>query len=190
MNNGLKIGLLAVIAILLGAIAYNMYNKSGEDQVFKPIDTEAKAAVAQVDRKEVAKPEKYDPARDAGKKGAEQTAPSKSSALAPTSMEFDEYEWDFGVIDEGDRVEHIFKFKNTGTEPLILENCKGSCGCTVPECPKEPILPGASGDIKVVFNSKGKKNSQTKRVTVTANTDPEQTILTIKAQVTPEPVQE
>ncbi len=185
MNNGLKIGLLAVIAILLGAIAYNMYNKSSNDQVFKPIDANAKAAVSQVDRSETGKPEKYDPARNAAKKDATEKAPSKSSMLPATSIDFDEYEWDFGTMDEGDRVEHIFKFRNTGSEPLILENCKGSCGCTVPECPKEPILPGAEGEIKVAFNSKGKKNSQTKRVTVTANTDPEQTILTIKAQVTP-----
>jgi hypothetical protein len=185
MNNGMKIGLLAVIAILLGAIAYNMYSNSDEDQVFKPIDVNAKAAVSQIDRKETGKPEKYDPARDVAKKEASKQAPSKSSMLAPSTIEFVEYEWDFGTMDEGDRVEHIFKFKNTGTEPLILEKCKGSCGCTVPECPKEPILPGAEGEIKVAFNSKGKKNSQTKRVTVTSNTDPEQTILTIKAQVTP-----
>lgn len=184
MNNGLKIGLLAVIAILLGAIAYNMYNKSGDEQVFKPIDENATVAATQVDRKETAKPEKYDPARDKAKKEAAKE-PSKSSLLPTSSIEFEEYEWDFGTMDEGDRVEHIFKFTNTGTEPLILEMCKGSCGCTVPQCPKEPIAPGAEGEIKVAFNSKGKKNSQTKRVTVTANTDPEQTVLTIKAQVTP-----
>ena len=85
---------------------------------------------------------------------------------------------------------HTFEFVNSGTEPLILDKCKGSCGCTVPECPKEPILPGKSGKIEVKFNSKGKKNKQTKKVTVTANTDPGQTILTINAQVTPAPVEE
>jgi hypothetical protein len=56
----------------------------------------------------------------------------------------------------------------------------------VPQCPKNPIPPGASGEIKVVFNSKGKKNMQTKRVTITANTEPMETVLTIKANVTPE----
>ncbi|HHZ96739.1 MAG TPA: DUF1573 domain-containing protein, partial [Flavobacteriales bacterium] len=70
-------------------------------------------------------------------------------------------------------------------EPLILDKCKGSCGCTVPQCPKEPIAPGATGSIEVKFNSKGKKNKQTKKITVTANTDPAQTILTITADVTP-----
>ena len=88
-------------------------------------------------------------------------------------------------LDEGDAVTHIFSFTNTGSEPLILDKCKGSCGCTVPQCPKEPIPPGASGEIEVKFNSKGKKNNQTKTVTINANTDPGQTILKIKAFVNP-----
>ena len=95
----------------------------------------------------------------------------------------------FGVIDEGDVVVHRFQFTNTGAEPLVLNKCKGSCGCTVPECPKDPIAPGGTGSIEVKFNSKGKKNKQTKKVTVTANTDPAQTILTINAQVTPAPTE-
>ena len=107
-----------------------------------------------------------------------------------TSITFKEYAHDFGTIDEGDVEIHIFEFTNKGDEPLILDKCKGSCGCTVPQCPKEPIAPGATGTIEVKFNSKGKKNSQTKKVTVTANTDPVQTILTITAQVTPAPVED
>ena len=104
-----------------------------------------------------------------------------------TKISFNEYEHDFGVIDEGDVKIHIFEFKNTGDQPLILEKCTGSCRCTVPVCPKEPIEPGATGSIEVKFNSKGKKNKQTKKVTVTANTYPVQTILTINAQVIPAP---
>jgi hypothetical protein len=100
-------------------------------------------------------------------------------------MEFVAYDHDFGTLDEGDVVTHFFEFTNTGSEPLILDKCKGSCGCTVPQCPKEPIAPGASGTIEVKFNSKGKKNNQTKRVTIDANTDPAQTILTIRAFVNP-----
>ncbi|MEC8113231.1 MAG: DUF1573 domain-containing protein [Bacteroidota bacterium] len=115
--------------------------------------------------------------------------PAKSQAQEPagptTTMVFDTYEHDFGTLDEGDAVTHIFSFTNTGSEPLILDKCKGSCGCTVPQCPKEPIAPGASGEIEVKFNSKGKKNNQTKTVTINANTDPGQTILKIKAFVNP-----
>jgi len=106
-----------------------------------------------------------------------------------TSITFKEYAHDFGTIDEGDVEIHIFEFTNTGDEPLILDKCKGSCGCLVPQCPKEPIAPGATGTIEVKFNSIGKKNNQTKKVTVTANTDPVLTILTIIAQVTPAPVE-
>ena len=83
------------------------------------------------------------------------------------------------------RQTHVFSFTNTGSEPLLLEKCKGSCGCTVPQCPKTPIAPGAQGEIEVKFNSKGKKNNQTKTVTINANTDPAQTILKIKAFVNP-----
>ena len=122
-----------------------------------------------------AKPEKFDPAKGQAQEPAGPT----------TSMVFDTYEHDFGTLDEGDAVTHIFTFTNTGSEPLVLDKCKGSCGCTVPQCPKQPIAPGASGEIEVKFNSKGKKNNQTKTVTINANTDPGQTILKIKAFVNP-----
>ena len=102
-----------------------------------------------------------------------------------TTIEFTETEHHFGTINEGDRVEHIFTFTNTGLNPLIIDKCKGSCGCTVPQCPKQPIAPGETAEIKVVFNSKGKKNHQEKRVTITANTEPAQTVIKIIADVTP-----
>ncbi|MGB1076044.1 MAG: DUF1573 domain-containing protein [Flavobacteriales bacterium] len=115
--------------------------------------------------------------------------PARQQASEPagpiTTMEFAEYDHDFGTLDEGDVVTHVFTFTNTGDEPLLLGNCKGSCGCTVPQCPKEPIAPGETGEIEVKFNSKSKKNNQTKRVTIDANTDPAQTILTIRAFVNP-----
>lgn len=118
-----------------------------------------------------------------------QLDPARNEVAAPagptTTMEFVSYDHDFGTLDEGDVVTHVFEFTNTGAEPLILDKCKGSCGCTVPQCPKEPIAPGATGTIEVKFNSKGKKNNQTKRVTIDANTDPAQTILTIRAFVNP-----
>ena len=113
-----------------------------------------------------------------------------SIVYPPTTILFSEYYFDFGTMDEGDLAEHIFKFTNTGSGPLVIESCKGSCGCLVPTCTKEPIQPGEEGEIKVKFNSRGKKNKQTKRVTITANTAPEaQTVLTITANVTPAPEQ-
>lgn len=85
-------------------------------------------------------------------------------------MEFEKTEHDFGMINQGDKVQYVFKFKNAGEADLIISKAKGSCGCTVPEYPKEPIKPGASGELKVSFNSAGKHGKQTKNVTLTTNT--------------------
>lgn len=100
-------------------------------------------------------------------------------------FEFPVTEHDFGTINEGDIVEHTFEFTNTGEVPLIIQDAKGSCGCTVPDWSKEPIPVGGKGFVKAKFNSKGKPNVQNKTVTVTANTWPKQTRLRIKAMVTP-----
>lgn len=90
---------------------------------------------------------------------------------------------DFGTIKDGDVVEHVFSFTNNGAAPLIISDAKGSCGCTVPEWPKEPIPVGGSGDIRVKFNSKNKPGIQNKTVTITANTWPTTQRLRIKANV-------
>ncbi|HRI01030.1 MAG TPA: DUF1573 domain-containing protein [Saprospiraceae bacterium] len=104
-----------------------------------------------------------------------------------TSVEFETMVHDWGELKEGDHMKYAFKFKNTGSEPLVISDAKGSCGCTVPDWPREPIAPGASGEIKVEFDSKGKGSEdgskQTKKVTVTANTNPTQTYLTITGVV-------
>jgi len=98
---------------------------------------------------------------------------------------FNEESHDFGKINEGDVVEHFFEFKNTGQAPLIISAATGSCGCTVPEWPKEPIGIGEIANIKVKFNSSKKPGLQNKTVTITANTFPKQTKLKIKANVNP-----
>ncbi len=100
-------------------------------------------------------------------------------------MTFAETEHDFGTINEGDVVEHTFSFTNTGKSPLVIVNAKGSCGCTVPEWPKEPVAPGATGTMLVKFNSNGKPNAQNKQVTITANTEAGKEVIKIKAMVTP-----
>lgn len=100
-------------------------------------------------------------------------------------MTFTETEHDFGNINEGDVVEHTFTFTNTGKAPLVIVNAKGSCGCTVPSYSKDPIAPGAEGQMLVKFNSNGKPNAQNKQVTITANTEAGKEIIKIKAQVAP-----
>lgn len=103
----------------------------------------------------------------------------------PAEMKFTETEYDFGQINQGDKVDHTFKFTNSGTQPLVITNAKGSCGCTVPEYPKDSIQPGQSGEIKVIFNSAGKKGKQHKTVTLTTNTEAGAEILNIKGEVLP-----
>lgn len=83
------------------------------------------------------------------------------------NMSFDQKEYKFGTIKQGESVTYEFKFTNTGKEPLIITNAQGSCGCTVPEYPKEPIKPNGNGTVKVTFNSTGKMGPQDKTVTLT-----------------------
>jgi len=102
-----------------------------------------------------------------------------------TSIQFEEMEYNFGKIEQNSRNPHTFTFTNTGEHPLIISQAKGSCGCTVPQYPREPIAPGETGEIEVVYSPGTQKNQQTKTVTITANTEPETTILRIRANVNP-----
>jgi hypothetical protein len=100
-----------------------------------------------------------------------------------TTIKFDDATYDWGKMKEGDKMTHIFKFKNTGENDLIISDARGSCGCTVPEWPKEPIKAGKNGEIKVVFDSAHKNGPQSKTVTITANTEPSSVTLMIKGIV-------
>lgn len=84
-------------------------------------------------------------------------------------MEFNEKSIDFGDITQGDKVEHTFVFNNTGDTPLVISNVAVTCGCTAPNWPKQPIAPGASGELKVVFNSAGKMGKQNSVVRIYSN---------------------
>jgi hypothetical protein len=107
--------------------------------------------------------------------------------LGGPRFKFDKTEHDFGTINEGDVVETVFSFTNVGKSELIITSAKGSCGCTVPDWPKEPIMPGEAGEIKVKFNSYRKPNLQQKQITLRTNTEGGKEILKIRAQVTPSP---
>ena len=97
--------------------------------------------------------------------------------------EFVSEEHDFGEIIQGESVSFAFKFKNTGKGDLVIRSANGSCGCTVPEFPKDPVKPGESGIINVTFNSEGREGLQTKTVTLIANTIPNTHVLAIKGNV-------
>ena len=170
----IQIGLLGLVALLL------VLNLTGAfDGIFGSGSDAAKDAARQSLETNVTANSTSPASPATPAKGAEPAAPTGPT----TVMTFDETEFDYGIVDQGEKVQHTYKFKNTGSEPLIISNAKGSCGCTVPSWPKEPIPVGGTGEIDVVFDSKGKKGKQSKRVTITANTDPTQTFLTIKGEV-------
>ena len=89
---------------------------------------------------------------------------------ALTSIEWIEPKKDLGTINEGQKLQISFHFKNTGTAPLVLQSVVPGCGCTVADYPKEPIAPGKEADITASFDSKGREGQQHKEITVTANT--------------------
>ncbi|MFB0924805.1 MAG: DUF1573 domain-containing protein [Vicingaceae bacterium] len=99
------------------------------------------------------------------------------------SFEFVEEIKDFGEITQGEVVSITFRFRNVGESDLIISSATGSCGCTVPEWPKEPIKPGAEAQIDVKFDSNGKKGMQNKTITLVANTIPNTMVIAIKGSV-------
>lgn len=100
-----------------------------------------------------------------------------------TTVQLIDSAFDFGTLTQGETVEYNYRFKNTGTNPLIIFKAEATCGCTIPEKPEKPLMPGETGVIKVVFNSAGKKDHQSKDITVTANTTPEFPILKLTGTV-------
>ena len=110
-------------------------------------------------------------------------AAAKPEGPLPT-LEFEKTDHDFGTIAEGQKVTYVYKFKNTGSAPLIIQNAQPSCGCTAPDWSRDPIPVGATGFVKAEFDSKGKPGLQNKTITVTSNTFPKTMQLRFKANVT------
>jgi hypothetical protein len=119
--------------------------------------------------------------------GSETTEPESvetNEQGSSTTLSFDKNEHHFGKVFVGTDNKHVFKVKNTGTNPLIISDASASCGCTVPKKPEKPIEPGGTGEIEVIFSPKpGQTGTQTKTVTVKSNTNPSITTLTISAEV-------
>lgn len=101
----------------------------------------------------------------------------------PTTVQLIDSAFDFGTITEGEKVEYSYRFKNTGSTPLMIVSATASCGCTVPEKPEKPVLPGETSYIKVVFNSQGKVGQNHKDITVIANTSPAFPTLKLSGEV-------
>jgi hypothetical protein len=98
-------------------------------------------------------------------------------------IKFEVEEYNFGTIKQGDKITYDFKFANAGKDALVISDAHGSCGCTVPQWPKEPIAKGSKGTIHVEFNSAGKQGLQDKTVTITSNAKGGSKVLHLKGNV-------
>ena len=112
-----------------------------------------------------------------------------ATPVSQADIKFEKLEHNYGTIKQGANGECEFKFTNTGKEPLVIGNCQGSCGCTVPACPKEPILPGKTGTIKVNYDTK-RVGPINKTVMVNSNAKSGGVTLQIKGTVEAAPAEE
>lgn len=180
MKDKIQIALLAVIAVALGLIAWKQF--AGEGSATSSTDESSTTNSSLVAND-------GSPAKPASGPTFDPMATNTTTAVVDntpkTTVTFAKYEHDFGKVKQDTKNKFVFAFTNTGKEPLIIESATGSCGCTVPNYPKAPIAPGATGQIEVEYSPGKQENAQQKTVTVVANTEPKQTELRIKAFVEP-----
>jgi hypothetical protein len=149
--------LLAVIGI--SACNQNPASKPDTEPAFKPTGTLADLV--------------HNPVRPDG---------SIDSSFLPI-MSLQDTLFDFGTVNEGDIITKEFFFTNTGTAPLLITEAKSTCGCTIPEWPKEAIAPDSSGAILVKFNTINRTGAQLKEVSIFANTFPNQQVIKLSGRV-------
>ena len=94
---------------------------------------------------------------------------SDEAKLNPPRIEFEETSYNFGTANEGDVIQRVYKFKNTGKSDLYIRKTHSSCGCTAVTSTSTPIKPGETGEIKATFNTSHKQNKQIKTITVITN---------------------
>ncbi len=120
------------------------------------------------------------------KKESGETSEAADTLKGTPKIVFDKDSHDFGTIVQGEVVSYTFLYMNKGKEGLIITSASSSCGCTVPDYSKEPLLPGEQGKLEVVFNSKGKMGVQNKTVAIRTNGVPVRKILKIHVEVVPD----
>ncbi|MBK7684399.1 MAG: DUF1573 domain-containing protein [Bacteroidetes bacterium] len=109
-------------------------------------------------------------------------AQDAKTATSTAEITFEKELYDYGTIDYASDGSYAFKFTNTGKDPLVITNATGSCGCTVPKWPKEPILKGQSAYINVTYDTK-RPGPFTKTVTINSNAKSASKVITIKGVV-------
>ncbi|OFZ02058.1 MAG: hypothetical protein A3K10_06020 [Bacteroidetes bacterium RIFCSPLOWO2_12_FULL_31_6] len=178
MKENIKIGLLGIIALTLVVDTFFMGESNSSSTIEPTNNIVSNVAATQpnsLSPNSIANPTNLAPQQP--------QQPSQSESRAKTSVNFTDISHSFGEIKQDSKNTYVFKFTNTGSQPLIIENATGSCGCTVPTYPKEPIAPGKTGEIEVVYSPGKQEGEQTKTVSITANTDPIVTTLNISAKV-------
>lgn len=111
------------------------------------------------------------------------TANQSAEKVLTPKIQMAEESFDFGEIQQGESITHDFVLKNIGDANLVITTAKGSCGCTVPEWPKEPIAKEEEVIIKVTFNSAGRSGKQNKTVTLVTNAIPNTKVITLTGNV-------
>ncbi len=173
MKENIKIALLAVIAVGVIFIAASGRDQASTPATFAPLPTTSKATATPPVTP--APQSTFDPLTPPAAP-AQPTGPT-------TTVKFDSPSHNFGKIMQDSDNHYVFKFTNTGKEPLLITNAQASCGCTVPDYTKQPVKPGEQGEIRVEYRPGKQEGQQNKTVTVTANTEPAQTVLHILADV-------
>lgn len=176
MRENLHTGLLVFIALI---VVYGTFIKEDTPRSRQTVQPKVATPSIQPTNPTNSTSTTFNPQQEQRQAQLKTTTPAEEA----TSMKFDNMTHNFGTIKQNTENEYVFTFTNTGNKPLIIESAQGSCGCTVPEYPKEPIAPGASNEIRVVYKPGTQKGNQTKTVTLTANTNPRQTRLNIQALV-------
>lgn len=119
---------------------------------------------------------------------AQEASADKPKKVKEPEITFESLTHDYGNITQGDNGTCEFVFKNTGKADLLLTNCRSSCGCTVPEWPKDPIPPGKKAVIKVKYNTQ-RIGAINKTITVESNATNNRVVLSIKGNVAAKPVE-
>jgi len=183
-----KLGLLGLVTVLG---IYNIVLTNGVKEKLSVIEDEATRMRKEM-KERVTVSKAQSPTKDVKTDVKSKVTPAKlpntidAKPKGPTtSIAFTEEIHEFGEVEVNSENLYAFEFTNTGTAPLTITNAKGSCGCTVPQWPKEPILPGQTGMIDVKYTpNKGQAGQLIEKVvTVTANTEPANTMVRIKANV-------
>ena len=117
-----------------------------------------------------------------GQQSGEQAA-TLQGGDAVALMSFEKNTHDFGQIVSGEKVSFAFRFTNTGDAPLVITNTRSGCGCTVGEYSRDPVAPGHSGRVTVMFNSAGRRGFQSESIRIFTNGEPSEHLLRVTAEV-------